>query len=316
MQPVLPAAGGAGFAVRAEGRQPVRACRSGLRLRFQTARQPGDAELADPPRLLPVSPADQTGAAAGDARRLYPARRVKPQGRVLRRSGDFQTAAESAGAAATGGGQRQPQRHLSGLRRGRLLLSAGNPHHPAGCRQRRRCRPAPGGCPCANRTARYAGQPAVLAAVGIADRHRHRLHSVRAADVPADLRHHPRPRPAAKQRPYSGAGGGLRAGHGAHLHPAGGGGGRRRPAVPGGAAAPLRADRPVGAVYRASAVDVRPLFPAAAFGAANPAGELEQHPARRLADRRVPDGSPGRADLLALHHRAAQRHPAVYRPER
>ena len=43
------AAGGAGFAVRAEGRQPVRACRSGLRLRFQTARQPGDAELADPP---------------------------------------------------------------------------------------------------------------------------------------------------------------------------------------------------------------------------------------------------------------------------
>ena len=63
----------------------------------------GNAELADPPRLLPVSPADQTGAAAGDARRLYPARRVEPQGRVLRRSGDFQTAAESAGAAATGG---------------------------------------------------------------------------------------------------------------------------------------------------------------------------------------------------------------------
>ena len=39
----------------------------------------GNAELADPPRLLPVSPADQTGAAAGDARRLYPARRVEPK---------------------------------------------------------------------------------------------------------------------------------------------------------------------------------------------------------------------------------------------
>ena len=65
------------------------------------------------------------------------------QGRVLRRSGDFQTAAESAGAAATGGGQRQPQRHLSGLRRGRLLLSAGNPDHPAGRGQRRHGRPLP-----------------------------------------------------------------------------------------------------------------------------------------------------------------------------
>ncbi|CCJ94277.1 hypothetical protein BN131_1950 [Cronobacter malonaticus 681] len=69
-------------------------------------------------------------------------------------------------------------------------------------------------------------------------------------------------------------------------------------------------------VCSAGALNVRAIYAATARVAANAPDADEQPPARRLAGRRVCDGRDCRAYLLALHHRTAQRHSALYRPER
>ena len=152
--------------------------------------------------------------------------------------------------------------------------------------------------------------------MGAADRYRYRLHAVRAADVSADLGYCPRRKTATLYRASAAAGLYLRAGDGAHLYRAGTGGRRRRFAVSGGVAASVRTDWPVCGLYPAGAVDVWSVHAAAALIAANPSDADEQQTPGRFTRRRLCDGSHCRTDLFALHHRAAERHPAVYCPER
>lgn len=71
---------------------------------------------------------------------------------------------------------------------------------------------------------------------------------------------------------------------GGNLYRAGSGRGRRRSAIPCRAAAPLRINWAVSGIYRAGAVDVRPVYATAAFIAANPTDANEQQ---------APWGSPG-----------------------
>ncbi len=108
----------------------------------------------------------------------------------------------------------------------------------------------------------------------------------------------------------------LRPGDGPDLYRAGAGGSRRRAAVPGGAAAPICAGRPVGGVYTAGALHVRPVHAALPSSLQTRLMLLSKQAPGRLARRRLCDGRYCRADLLPLHHRAAKRHSVVYRPER